>query len=353
MQIEGNPDRTTILRIIDANVNRCAEGARVIEEIARFALDDEDLMRELKDLRHEIRALPAMFSGETVPYRDSAGDVGGKFSTPSEERRETLAGTARANFFRVEEGLRVIEEFGKLLSASGARKAKSLRFMVYGIEKGLIAAGPEGASFPASPFLYTFIDRSLVEAADVEAVAADLREGRSDMIQYRAKDLALGEMRSDITRVLPLTREAGVPLIVNDHPELAAETGADGVHLGAGDADPAGAREMLGPFRIIGISVRTASDVTNAPLDLLNYVAAGAMFSTKTKKDAVVTGLENLSIIRAATGLPLVAIGGISPMNASSVLDAGADGLAVISAVLSGEIVKNCFTFREIIDRTR
>ena len=352
--LENDPEKNAVvLRIIDANINRCAEGARVIEEIARFAIGDEQLTRAVKELRHEIRALSSIFPPDSTEFRDSAGDVGGRFSTPSEERRESLDSMVRANFFRVEEGLRVIEEFGKLAGIDGGRRAKNLRFRVYGLEKAMIEAGPAGTLLPASPFLYTFIDRSFVPEAEVAGTVAALVEGGSGMIQYRAKDISVSAMRRDLAAAIPVAEKAGVPLIVNDLPELAAETGAGGVHLGAADPDPSAARAMLGPARIIGLSVRCAADIAAAPLDDLDYIAVGALFPTKTKRDAVVAGLEALAEARRSTDLPIVAIGGIVPGNARSVLDAGADGLAVISAILDGDPVKNCFTFREIIGRKR
>jgi thiamine-phosphate pyrophosphorylase len=342
-----------VLRIIDANINRCAEGIRVIEEIARFAVGDEQLTRAVKDLRHEVRGLSGLFTPDTTRFRDSAGDVGGRFSTPSEERRESLAGTARANFFRVEEGLRVIEEFAKLGYPEGSRRAKSLRFRVYEMEKAFLAGGPAEMNFPGLPFLYTFIDRSIVPEGEVAAVVATLAEGGSGMIQYRAKDISVREMRRDLASAIPVAEKAGIPLIVNDLPELAVETGAGGVHLGSSDADPSAAREMLGPARIIGLSVRTPGEIASAPLELLDYIAVGAVFPTFTKADAVVTGLDLVSSARRSTSLPVIAIGGIRAENARSVLDAGADGLAVISAVLRGDTLKNCFTFSEIIDKKR
>ena len=348
---DQHENNTIVLRIIDANINRCAEGIRVIEEIVRFGAGDEGLTRGVKELRHEIRALSGMFPIDPTRFRDSAGDVGARFSTPSEEKRESLAGTARANFYRVEEGLRVLEEFGKLVSPDGARIAKGLRFRVYELEKIILEAGPEGRPFPRLPFLYTFIDRSIVAEGEVAGVTAALVEGGSGIIQYRAKDLPVSAMRRDLAAVIPIAGKAGIPLIVNDLPELAAETGAGGVHLGSADADPSGAREMLGPARIIGLSVGSPGELAAAPLDLLDYIAVGPLFETSTKDDAVVTGLGLLVSARRTTDLPVVAIGGIGPENARSVLDAGADGLAVISAVLDGDPAKNCFTFREIIDR--
>jgi thiamine-phosphate pyrophosphorylase len=342
-----------VLRILDANINRCAEGMRVIEEIARFAVCDEELTRGVKELRHGIRALSALFSNDSIRSRDSAGDVGGGFSTPSEERRESLTGMARANFYRVEEGLRVLEEFGKLVSLDGARRAKRLRFKVYQLEKALVTSGTDRSLLPAGPFLYTVIDRSFVTGQEVPGVAAALVEGGSGIIQYRAKDLPVSDMRLDLASAVPAAEEAGIPLVVNDLPELAAETGAGGVHLGSSDADPSEARAMLGPSRIIGLSVSSMAELESAPFELIDYIAVGAVFETETKGDAVVTGLGILAAARRATEMPIVAIGGITAENAGSVLDAGADGIAVISAVLKGDPVKNCFTFREIIDRKR
>ena len=184
--LENHPENdSVVLRIIDANINRCAEGIRVVEEIARFAFGAEGLTRGAKELRHEIRALSGLFSSDTTLFRDSAGDVGGRFSTPSEERRESLTGTARANFFRVEEGLRVIEEFGKLVSPDGARRAKGLRFRVYELEKAFLATGPGERSFPELPFLYTFIDMSIVPEGDVAGVAAARRGGGRETISLQ------------------------------------------------------------------------------------------------------------------------------------------------------------------------
>ena len=350
---DSSENRAVALRIIDANVNRCAEGMRVIEEIVRFAVGEEDLTRSVKELRHRIRELAGLFCDDATRFRDSAGDVGSRFSTPSEEKRESVSSAARANLFRVEEGLRVIEEFGKMIDPSGARRAKELRFRVYGLEKAILSSSAPGSAMPVSPFLYSFIDRSIVPSEAVEAVTAALIEGGSGMIQYRAKDLSMSEMRRDLMAALPLAERIGIPLIVNDHPVLAAETGAAGVHLGASDADPARAREMLGPSRIIGFSLDSAADLASAPLDILDYVAVGAVFPTSTKGDAAFAGLGELAAVKAASPLPVVAIGGIDAGNADEVLGAGADGLAVISAILEGDVLKNCFTFQAIIDRKR
>jgi thiamine-phosphate diphosphorylase len=110
---------------------------------------------------------------------------------------------------------------------------------------------------------------------------------------------------------------------------------------------------MLGPSRIIGLSLDSAVDIASAPLDILDYVAIGAVFPTSTKGDAAIAGIAELAAVKAASTIPVVAIGGIDAENAVEVLGAGADGLAVISAILAGDVLKNCFTFQAIIDRKR
>ena len=195
MEGDYTGSEAVVLRILDANINRCAEGMRVIEEIARFDEGDEELTRRVKELRHEIRALSELLRADATRFRDSAGDVGGRFSTPAERLRESLVSTARANFFRVEEGLRVIEEFAKLGHPEGSVKAKELRFRVYELEKVFLERGAGAAPLPAPPFLYTFIDRSVVPAERVVEVAEALVSGGSGMIQYRAKELPMSVMR--------------------------------------------------------------------------------------------------------------------------------------------------------------
>lgn len=347
----GSGHERVIRRIIDANVNRTAEGLRVVEELARFEVEDEALLRALKEIRHAVRRLPALFDIRPGECRDSDLDVGGRFSTASEGMRTGFEGIARANLHRAEEGLRAVEEFGKLIRPGSSERVKDLRFRLYGIETALLGSGRGASGLPPSPFLYTFVDRGFVSAKDVGRTAAELAAGGSGMIQYRAKGIARDEMLADLAAVLEAVRPAGVPVIVNDDPGLAAEAGADGVHLGPGDPPVGEAREILGPSRIIGVSVRSLDAFVEVPAHLVDYIAVGSVYPTGTKPDAVVTGLDLLRTVRSRTRLPIVAIGGITPANAAAVIEAGADGLAMISAVLEGDVPKNCFTFMKIIAR--
>ena len=124
-----------IYRILDANLNRASEGLRVVEEIARFILEDVALVRSLKEARHSLgqgaRDLPSCL----LEFRESEKDVGASFTTVSEDKREDICSIALANFRRAEEAVRVLEEFGKLVDEKVASNFKRLRFRLYGLEK--------------------------------------------------------------------------------------------------------------------------------------------------------------------------------------------------------------------------
>lgn len=135
--------------------------------------------------------------------------------------------------------------------------------------------------------------------------------------------------------VLELTRAAGVPLIVNDRVDLALILGADGVHVGQDDLPADEVRKLIGPDRILGVSVSTLEEARRAVLDGADYLGAGDVFGTPSKLDAgPPIGLERLAKIAQAVPLPVVGIGGITEANAASVIQAGAAGVAVISAIV-------------------
>ena len=344
-------EEKSLFRILDANSNRCAEGLRVAEEIARLGMNDKVLAGEIKSLRHEVRFSVGALLDDSIKYRDSEGDVGRTISSETEMTRSSFSNILRANFLRVEEGLRVLEEFSKLISTEAGMKFKNLRFRVYNLERIFFADGAQACVMPASPFLYAVIDRSIVASSRVKEVAGILCAGGADIIQYRAKNVSEGEKQADISAILLEASKKGVPVVVNDDPFLAAQSGADGVHLGTSDPDPSSAREILGPGAIIGLSIYTLNEKEKKAMELVNYVGIGAVFPTSTKNDIPTVGPEFVLAARKKIKMPIVAIGGITPENAESVFEHGADGIAVISSLLNGDIARNCFTFRQIIDK--
>jgi len=185
---------------------------------------------------------------------------------------------------------------------------------------------------PPAPRLIFIPDPAFHPGGEVGEMARAGVAGGADAIQMRAKgrsDAALLELGS---RLAALCRARGARFFVNDRADIARSCGADGVHLGPEDDAPEAARRLLGPRALIGVSVYTEEDLRRAEAVGAAYAAVGAVFPTRTKEIAVV-GPEGVRAWRARTDLPLVAIGGIAAANAAAAVEAGADGVAVVSAL--------------------
>jgi thiamine-phosphate pyrophosphorylase len=194
------------------------------------------------------------------------------------------------------------------------------------------------------PRLYPIVDAGVLTArgVELEEFATELRNAGVSLLQYRDKT----GMPQDILRSAGLIREAFVGvdcrLILNDRADLAVLAGWDGVHVGQTDLVPEDARRVVGNGRWVGVSTHSDEQVRVADGGDADYVAVGPVFATGTKADAEpVIGLDGVRRARALTGKPIVAIGGITRANARSVIEAGADSVAVISALLAeGESVE-------------
>jgi len=182
------------------------------------------------------------------------------------------------------------------------------------------------------PRVYPLTDVQLSGLSHAEQVRL-LSRGGASLIQLREKRMAAAEFHEQAKAA----KQSGVQLIINDRVDIALAVGASGVHLGQDDMPPEAARKLLGPQSIIGYSTHNVDQAISAAKLPIDYLAIGPIFSTMTKSDtAPVLGLEGLRAVRRAIGeFPLVAIGGITSANAREVIDAGADSVAVISALLS------------------
>ena len=186
---------------------------------------------------------------------------------------------------------------------------------------------------------------------EVEAALA----GGARAVQYRSKSPDAALRRAQAEALAAVCRRALVPLIVNDDLELALAVGADGVHLGRGDGDIAAARERLGPHGLLGASCYARMDLAERAVAAgADHVAFGSVFPSPTKPDAVPAPLALFGEARARLPVPLVAIGGITPDNAAAVIEAGADALAVITAVFeSPDITAAAALFRGHFERRK
>ena len=196
-------------------------------------------------------------------------------------------------------------------------------------------------SFQCNPWLtlprvYALTDVRLSGLSHAEQVEL-LSAGGATLIQLREKEMPAREFYEQAKAAVDVAARRGVQLIVNDRVDLALAVGALGVHLGQDDIPPEAARRLLGANAIIGYSTHNIHQAVAATKLQIDYLAIGPIFATTSKNDtAPVLGLDGLRTVREATGtFPLVAIGGISHANARDVIEAGADSVAVISALLS------------------
>ncbi len=186
--------------------------------------------------------------------------------------------------------------------------------------------------------LYLVTDRSLSKGRATAEVVRAAVAGGVTCVQLREKACGTREFLDEARAVKGVLQGTGVPLIVNDRVDVALAVGAEGVHLGQQDMPLADARRLGPPGWIIGISAESVEDAMRAEREGADYVGASPVFATPTKADhAVPLGLEGLRRMRAAVRIPIVAIGGIHAGNAREVMGAGADGLAVVSAIVAAE----------------
>jgi thiamine-phosphate pyrophosphorylase len=189
--------------------------------------------------------------------------------------------------------------------------------------------------------LYVITDARLSRGRTHLEVMRAAIQGGATVVQYREKDATTGWMVEEARELQHLCRGAGVPLIINDRLDVALAVGADGVHLGVDDMPVAIARRLLGPDKLVGHSPETMEQVRASQADGADYLGVGSVFGTATKPDAgSPIGLAGLERVIAEVSIPVVGIGGITIQNAGQVIQAGAAGVAVISAVVAAEDVE-------------
>lgn len=182
--------------------------------------------------------------------------------------------------------------------------------------------------------LYLILDQQHTKR-NIVSIAIEAAEAGVDVIQYRDKILSKKEAMTVAQRLRDLTERAGVIFIINDDPALALAVDADGVHLGQEDIPVAIARRILGKDKLIGLSTHSVEEAIAANNLDVDYIGFGPIFHSKTKTVTSPHGIEGIGRIREFVSLPIIAIGGIDQGNASGVIKAGANGVAVISAILS------------------
>ncbi len=317
-----------VYRILDANLDRAREGLRIIEEWCRFGLNNTSMAEECKKMRQDLAML---HSWEIRQARNTPADVGTELSHPQEENRESIDSLLSANFARVQEALRVLEEYGKLVAKEMGSSCKKLRYRVYTLESQLVSRDRHQLLKNSPLYLVTSPAENLL------AVVDDALRGGLKLVQYRVKETDDNIWLHQAQQLRQLCRDYDALFIVNDRVDIAFAVDADGVHLGQTDIPIGLAREILGSQKIIGRSTSNPDEMQTAIAQGVDYIGVGPVYKTPTKPDKEAAGLEYVEYVEKNCSIPWFAIGGINLENIREVLSVGASGVAVVRAVMDAE----------------
>ncbi|MFC1998720.1 thiamine phosphate synthase [Chloroflexota bacterium] len=331
-----------MLRIYDANFNRCSEGLRVLEETARFLLNDTELTKGLKHIRHQLAQCYAAIEPQLLTSRDSANDVGIKSDVASEYERGDIAAIVAANARRAQESLRVLEEYSKLPQAASidARTIEQMRFSLYQLERQLASKLLRKDKADRIKGVYLILDYGFLNGRSEIEVAQQAIDGGVKIIQLRDKQRSKSEILKTARKLKQLCAKTNVLFIVDNHIDIALASDADGVHLGQTDLPVDEARKLMPVDKIIGCTSASLDEALLAQQQGADYISVGAIYPTQSKADVRLAGVETLREIKRKITLPVVAIGGINLDNIKQVLDSGANAVAVISVIMNREDIK-------------
>jgi len=335
-------DDRVVYRILDAAANRAAEGLRTAEEFARFGLGDALLSRQAKELRHGLTTtLGQLDRQRLLAARDTPADCGTEITTSEETRRQEVEQVLAAALARVQQSLRCLEEYGKLISAQLAAALEQLRYRSYSLEKDLLLAISRRARI-ADSRLYVLVDlageeedwlRRIVQLADDGVDVIQLRDkNASDRLLLQRAALAADALCRE-------PHEQRCQLIINDRADIAAAVGADGVHVGQDELTVAAVRRVIGADKIVGVSTHSMEQALQAVDEGADYIGCGPTFPSQTKQFEAFPGVDFLQRVAAEITVPAFAIGGIDADNLAQVIEVGCLRIAVGRAVWQADDV--------------
>jgi len=263
--------------------------------------------------------------------RDTQQDPGIGLTHPLEQKRVGVGQVLLANLCRVQEALRVVEEYGKLYSSELVADAKTMRYQVYILETRLFSCHRQQQLLQSSLYLIT------TPVPELLFVVESALKGGVRLVQYRDKDADDLTLLKNARQLKELCQRYDALFILNDRVDMVLAVDGDGVHLGQQDLPIEVARNLLGSHRIIGCSTTNPEEMERALASGADYIGVGPVFATPTKPGKVPAGLEYIRYAREHSTLPWFAIGGIDTTNVGEVLDQGAHRIAVVRAIMQAE----------------
>jgi thiamine-phosphate pyrophosphorylase len=327
-----NAEDLRIYQIIDANLDRAREGLRVLEDWARFGLGKEKYVERIKNFRQILG------KNHLEVYKQSRNHNEDKCKGLSHEEqinRKTPEQIISSNSGRVQEALRVIEEFSRLHNHELSKIASEIRYEIYTLEIDLLSLSKYKKSIEIlkENDLYFITDQkdNLLEIIE-EILIAGVR-----IIQHRFKTGTDKDNLKEAIQIKKLCIRYNSLFIVNDRLDIALASNADGIHLGQDDFDLKTARKLLGYSKIIGISANNEIDISNALKQGCDYIGIGPVFETTTKKDKKPIGVEKIKTLTKDLNIPWFAIGGINLNNISYLKKNGFKKVALVSQLINSK----------------
>ena len=321
-----------VARLIDANLDRAREGLRVVEDWCRFGLDREDLVVTLKDWRQRLGRL---HHDRYKKARSTSTDPGAGLGHPAQLDRHSPRQVVAANCGRVQEALRVLEEYGRSIDAPLAKEAAAVRYGLYDLEVTCLEATAGNNRRSRLEDCRLCLVTSPSDHL-IATVSAALRSGVG-MVQYRAKNGSDLERFEEARSLAEICHQHGALFIVNDRIDLALAVDADGVHLGQDDLPTAVARRLIGTDRLLGRSTHNLDQVRQANAEACDYLGLGPINNTAVKPDRNAIGSELVAHAMPLGERPIFAIGGISSANLDQLIEVGCRRVAVIGAIMGAD----------------
>ncbi len=326
------PEDIRISQIIDANLDRAREGLRVLEDWARFGLGSEELVIKIKNYRQILG------KHHLEIYKSSRNYIEDKckgLSHIEQSKRKSPETIISSNSARVQEALRVIEEFSRSHNNNLSKIASEIRYEIYTLEIQLLNFNirKRAKLILSENNLYSITDRK----ENLLEVIEKILLGGVKIIQHRFKEGNDKKQLEEAIKIKHLCEKYNSLFIVNDRVDIALASNADGIHLGQDDMDIITARKLLGSSKIIGISANNLTDIANAMKNECDYIGIGPVFKTTSKSDKAPLGLDKIRSLTKDIKIPWFAIGGINKANISSVKKYGIGKVAIISGLLNTE----------------
>ncbi len=319
-----------VAQLIDANLDRAREGIRVIEEWCRFNLTSKDIVISLKDFR---QTLGLHHHWNYKRARSTAKDNGIGLSHPYQETRTSSIDILAANFSRIQEALRVIEEFARIVDPNLSVSSAKIRYSLYDLETKVIklSKGSNRRLKLNNSNLYLITNHDRVKIKTItNALEAGVR-----LIQFRLKEGSDKDKLIEAKKLASICKDFDALLIINDRIDIALACDADGIHIGQEDLPTSTTRSLIGEDKLIGKSTHTLNQLSMAESEGCDYVGVGPVNQSKTKPKTKALGTTYLEEAIKISRLPCFAIGGINNLNLHDIVSAGATKIAVCNAIMN------------------